>query len=160
MRTYGPREPRRASAEAVDVWRARESDRRLCVHGRLHHLLAQREGDRLRPAVDAELQQDVLDVLVDRLRAQEQSARDACRVEAASEEAEDLALARRQFRRRGGRHGGAPLETMRPRDELVERERLHEVVVRAEEQPGDAVDGLGPLAGDENDADGVAELLA
>src|SRR6266550_8175450 len=48
---------------------------------------------------------------------------------------------------------------MHPREKLVEHERLEQIVVRSEEQPGDAIKGLFAFPGDEDDADRVPVII-
>ena len=111
------------------------------------------ERDCLRPGVNAELGQDVLDVRGDRLRADDELRRDLALSAAIGEEAEDLALAWAEARVLApsvpvpvavrGPVRVRRCATQRPldaREELAGVEWLREVVVRPEHEAGGAVE--------------------
>src|SRR6266508_6534183 len=99
----------------------------------LDQLVTNGERDRLCPAMNAQLGQDVLDVLAHRLRADEELLRDLGLVQPFDEEQEDLELPRRKVVRGtsvGERSREQPSHTC---EQLVGIERFHKVVVAADE---------------------------
>ena len=120
------------------------------------------ERDGLRPAVDAELFEDVLDVCRDGLLADDELKCDFALVETLCQEAEDLFFTFRQDGRRDGSPGhkfvrrGVPSD---PCEELVGIYRLGEVVVGADQETGGAIERLGAHAGDEKHGKVRADLL-
>src|SRR5918996_4935937 len=118
--------------------------------------LAVGHGDGLRPRVDAELTQDVLDVRPDSLGADDQLARDLGLTPPLGEEPQHLQLPPGKYARDTATRDALD-HVLQPHEELVGRERLDEVVVAAQEEAGDPVHRLDALARDEEHADGVAE---
>src|SRR6266850_2191983 len=117
------------------------------------------ERDRLRPAVDAELHEDVLDVRGDGPRADHQTRRDLRAVEPRDEVLEHLALPPREAHTTEDRLRPTADQPLDAREKLVERERLREVVVGPEQQPRDTIERLTSLARDEDHTDPVAEVV-
>jgi hypothetical protein len=124
------------------------------------------DGHGLGSAVNAELVADVVDVRGHRLRADDELRRDVLLRAASGEQREDLVLAGGQagpaddaLRPGRGAPGAVPQQAADAREELVGGERLGEVVVRADQEPGRAVQRLRPRRRHEDDADPVVRLL-
>src|SRR5207245_6814670 len=107
----------------------------------LEQLVAIRDRNGLRARLDAELHVDVLDVRTNGLGADDHQPRDVIRRQAGAEEPENLELSASQAGgERTRRHELTVAEqALHAREQLVLREGLRDVVVRAEEQPRDAV---------------------
>jgi len=115
------------------------------------HVVAERHRDRLRPAVDAELLQDVLDVRADGLRLDRQAAGDLVLRQTLGEQTQDLGLSSCECRaHRGAQRASPKLQAPHPREQLVGRIRLDHVVVRADQQTGNTVIRFRPLSGEEH----------
>src|SRR5439155_12220783 len=84
------------------------------------------------------------------------------RPHAAGEQSQHFELTSRQLRlhRPWRRRTAGLLEPIDANDELVEHERLGDVVVGTEEQPRHTIERFGAHPGYEDDADAVTELLA
>lgn len=131
-----------------------------------------REHDSLRPAVHAQLGQDPLDVGPDGLRADDELAGDVELRQAPGEKLEHLTLACRQRRQprsavaggcaagRARSRAAVPHRASDPGEQLAFVERLHHVVVCADQEPCNAIVGLGAVARDEDDRDLVGERVA
>ncbi len=134
---------------------------RPCAADRSYEAVTVGECDGLGPAVGAEFGKDVLEMVSDRLGADPQLEGDYGLRPATREQCEHFALAPRQGRppksRLGLRHGVGQ-EPSHAGEQLSWVERLCEIIVAADIEPGDAVIRLDPIAGDEDDGDSVAEL--
>src|SRR5947208_1056180 len=95
------------------------------------------------------------------LPADVELARDVVLLESLGKETQNLHLSLAQLRCHP-RHdwNSAAIEAPQARKEHIRRDRLGEVVIGAEEQGRDDVERLGPVAGDEDDGEAVAELRA
>jgi len=113
--------------------------------------------NRLCTAVRTELGQYVVDVGRDRLRADDEAQRDLALIEALGKKRQNLVLPWCQARSTVG--PPAAEQAPNPDQQLVQSERLDEVVVRADQQTGHPVTRLGSLAGDEDDREPRPELL-
>src|SRR4051794_6382143 len=98
----------------------------------LDHLVTNGEGDRLCPAMDPELREDVLDVLAHGLGAYEELLRNLGLAEPVDEERHDLDFPRRQRPRRPSVREPSSEESSHACEQLVRIERFYEVVVGAE----------------------------
>ena len=130
-------------------------------------LVSERHG--MRTAVDVELRQDPLDVSAHRLRADEELFGDLSLALAPREETQDLAFpvgqqGTDQLRLRllsiPQRRLDASKDPARPRKQLIVVERLHDVVVGADEEPGNPVRRRRSLARDEDNSDVRAVIVA
>src|SRR2546426_10115607 len=99
----GRRNPGSSGASLVDLCGLQLDDVRCLLEVALEC-----EGDRLRATVDPELQQDVLDVLLDRLWRDDEVTGDLGVVEPAREQAQDLELSARQAGDDRARYGARP----------------------------------------------------
>ena len=131
------------------IRRARAGKRRSVR--RLDQTGTMSERDSLRPAMDTELFEDVLDVRCDGLLADDELTRDLALVEALCKEAEDLVFTFRQDGRRNRSSGyqlvrrGVPSD---PRKKLVGIHGFGQVVVGADQETGGAIERLSAHAGD------------
>jgi len=99
-----------------------------------------------------QLAQDALDVLRHGLGRDEEPVRDLFLFEPLCEKPEDLLLAWSQARRDGsGDRRRLSHEPPDAREEVIEPDRLRQVVVGAEQEAGDPVRLFGPRRGDEDD---------
>src|SRR2546428_11193913 len=122
-------------------------------------LIGERDG--LRPAVCAELLEEPLCVGTDGLGTDEEPACDLDLAETVREELENFQLSFGELD--AGVAVGMPAPALQvpadASDEVVEREGLHEVIVAADEEARDPVEGHCSLPRDEDDRQPVAELL-
>jgi hypothetical protein len=130
-------------------------------------LVSERHG--MRTAVDVQLRQDPLDVSAHRLRADEELFGDLSLALTLREKTQDLALPdgqqgtdhlRLRFLGNPRRSLDASKDPAGPRKQLIVVERLHDVVVGANEEPGNPVRWRRSLARDEDDSELIAVLVA
>jgi hypothetical protein len=149
---------------------------RMRARGRELHLgaflspresVAASELDRMYPTADTELRENPFDMGPNRARADGQLTGDLHLVQAARKQNEDLALALRQLSReiRSVQPGPmppacTPKHHARSCEQLTGVDRFDEVVVATEKQTRHSVHRLRAIAGNEDDREPSAELLA
>jgi hypothetical protein len=122
-------------------------------------LVTNGDRNRLCPVMNAELGQDVLDVLPHGLGAYDELFRDLGLAKPLDEERDDVELPPRQLMVRPSVRERSSEEPSHASEQLVGIERLHEVVVAADEEAGHPIAGLRASSREEDDRQCFAELV-